>query len=370
MKDGWFEQPASADQSSAWPFQAVPFAPRGGADLFAYDVDGDGDNDVITALAAHDFGLAWYEQVREGGRARFRQHLIMGDRPEQNRYGLVFSELHSVNLADIDGDGLKDIVTGKTYYSHHKKSPMWDAGAVVYWFRLDRTPGGVDWVPYKADAESGIGRQLVVADVDGDGLPDIATGGMKGAHVLIHRRERVEKARWEAAQPKASHAASKSPVRGPRGSFDEATGRVSGAIEAESLATAKTTSGRTGTQPMAGFPAGRWSGGEQLVWTGGKPGDRLELTFDVPSAGTYDVLAAFTMARDYAIVQPVLDSQPAGEPLDLYHYPEVISSGELTLASGTLAAGTHQLAFSIQGANPSALKAYMVGLDYLRLVPR
>ena len=118
----------------------------------------------------------------------------MGDRPEQNRYGLVFSELHSVNLADIDGDGLKDIVTGKTYYSHHKQAPMWDAGAVVYWFRLDRTPEGVDWVPYQADGEAGIGRQLVVADINGDGLPDIATGGMKGAHVLIHEREAVDKA--------------------------------------------------------------------------------------------------------------------------------------------------------------------------------
>ena len=130
----------------------------------------------------------------------------MGDRPEQNRYGLVFSEPHSVKLADIDGDGLKDIITGKTYYSHHKQSPMWDAGAVVYWFRLRREPGGVDWVPYKADGESGIGRQLVVHDLNNDGLPDLAAGGMKGAHVLIHRRETVDKARWDEQQPKVLHA--------------------------------------------------------------------------------------------------------------------------------------------------------------------
>ena len=161
--------------------------------MFAYDVDGDGDNDVITSLAAHDFGLAWYEQVRDGGVTKFRQHLIMGDRPEQNRYGVVFSEPHSVKLADIDGDGLKDIITGKTYYSHHKQSPMWDAGAVVYWFRLRRTPAGVDWVPYKADGESGIGRQLVVHDLNNDGLPDLAAGGMKGAHVLLHRRSKSVK---------------------------------------------------------------------------------------------------------------------------------------------------------------------------------
>ena len=52
----------------------------GGADMYAYDVDGDGDNDVITSLAAHDFGLAWHEQVRDGDEIVFRQHLIMGER--------------------------------------------------------------------------------------------------------------------------------------------------------------------------------------------------------------------------------------------------------------------------------------------------
>lgn len=370
MKDGWFEQPASLDQAEIWTFHAVPFCPIGGADLFAYDVDGDGDNDVITSLAAHDFGLAWYEQVSEGGQARFRQHLIMGDRPEQNRYGLVFSELHSVSLADIDGDGLKDIVTGKTYYSHHKASPMWDAGAVVYWFQLRRTPEGVDWIPYKADGESGIGRQLVVTDINGDGLPDIASGGMKGAHLLIQHREAVDKTRWEAARPKVVHAEVKPPVRGAEGHFDRATGRVRGAIEAEALTVVKARSGQTGTQPMAGFLAGRWSGDAQLFWSGGKPGDRLELSFDVPTSGRYEVRAAFTMARDYATVQPFLDGQPAGKPLDLYNYPDVIASGEFTLTTGPLEAGTHRFALAITGANPSAARAYMVGIDYLRLVPR
>jgi len=376
MKDGWFEQPRSLDGARTWTFHPVAFAPIGGADMFAYDVDGDGDNDVITSLAAHDFGLAWYEQVRSGtgadagDPARFRQHIIMGDRPEQNRYGLVFSEPHSVKLADIDGDGLQDIITGKTYYSHHKASPMWDAGAVVYWFRLRRTPEGVDWVPYRADGEAGIGRQLVVHDLNQDGLPDLAAGGMKGAHVLIHHRETVDKARWEELQPKVYHATAKPPVRGAPATFDKDTGRVPGAVEGESLAVVRVTSGRTATQKMAAFKADRWSGAEQLVWTGARPGDRLELAFTAPSDATYDVIAAWTMARDYAVVQPALDGQPVGEPLDLYHYPDVVSSGELTIAARKLAAGQHRFAIEIKGANPSALKAYMVGLDYLRLVPR
>ena len=201
--NGWFEQPREGAESSRWPFHPVAFTNSyGGAEMYAYDVDGDGDNDVITSLAAHDFGLAWYEQYQSHGQIVFRQHLIMGERPEQNRYGLVFSEPHSVALVDMDGDGLKDIVTGKTYWSHHDRSPMWDAGAVVYWFRLVRSPQGVDWVPYKADGEAGIGRQVTVMDVNDDKLPDIILGGMKGAHVLVHQRKAVSGEQWQEAQPK------------------------------------------------------------------------------------------------------------------------------------------------------------------------
>jgi putative membrane-bound dehydrogenase-like protein len=201
-KDGWYQQPASLDGDPAWEFHTAAFAQAGGAEMYAYDVDGDGDNDVITSLRAHEFGLAWYEQLRDGDKRVFRPHLILGSTPAENKYGVLFSELHSVQLADIDGDGLKDIITGKTYWSHHTQSPMWDAGAVVYWFKLSRGPDGVDWIPYQADGEAGIGRQIVLHDLNGDQLPDIVVGGMKGAHVLIHGRESVTEAAWRAAQPR------------------------------------------------------------------------------------------------------------------------------------------------------------------------
>ena len=201
-KDGWYAQPASLGNDEQWDFHAAPFAGPGGAEMYAYDVDGDGDNDVITSIAAHEFGLGWFEQRRQGDRIEFTPHTIMGREPGENRYGLVFSELHSVNLADIDGDGLKDIVTGKTYWSHHKQSPQWDAGAVVYWFKLARTNDGVDWIPYRAADDTGIGRQVTVTDVNGDKLPDIVVGGMKGGHVLLHERVPVSREQWQQAQPK------------------------------------------------------------------------------------------------------------------------------------------------------------------------
>ncbi len=203
MKDGWFEQPASREGDPPWTLHRVVFAKAGGAEMFAYDVDGDGDNDVITSLDAHAYGLAWYEHLRDGERIVFRPHTIMGEQASENPYGVLFTEPHSVQLADIDGDGLKDIVTGKTFWSHHEKSPLWDAGAVVYWFRLVRGPdGAVDWVPHLADGQAGIGRQIVVADATGDGLADFVTGGMNGCHLLVHERRQVTESQWRAAQPR------------------------------------------------------------------------------------------------------------------------------------------------------------------------
>ena len=203
MNAGWFKNPGS-NQEGLWEFSPTPFCP-GGADMFAYDVNGDGLNDVITSLDAHGYGLAWWEQrLDANGQREFVKHLIMGSKPSENPYGLHFSELHSVRLADINGDGLQDIITGKTYWSHHRQSSNWDAGPVVYWFELNRNADhSVEWVPHLADDTSGIGRQIVVADIDGNESPDIVVGGMLGCHVLKHQTEQLSGIGLNAAQPKA-----------------------------------------------------------------------------------------------------------------------------------------------------------------------
>ena len=41
-----------------------------------------------------------------------------------DKYGVVFSQLHAVDLADIDGDGLKDIVDGKRFWAHGHNGPI------------------------------------------------------------------------------------------------------------------------------------------------------------------------------------------------------------------------------------------------------
>ncbi len=370
MKDGWFEQPKTGDGSARWALHKVKFNTTGGAEMYAYDVDRDGDNDVITSLAAHDYGVAWHEQVRDGDKIAFKQHTIVGDDAANNRYGVLFTEPHSVNLADIDGDGLKDIITGKTYWSHHMKSPLWDAGAVVYWFKLVRGKDGVDWVPFKADGDSGIGRQVIVHDINRDGILDIASGGMKGANVLLHKKATVGEQAWNEAQPKVQFATVKPYVYAPpapaAAAATASVTRVADALEGEKLKVISTSAGSAGVQKMSAFKAGKWSGDEQLFWRGGKPGDKLELEFNVPRDGMFDLSGVLTKARDYATVQLLLDDQPLGEPLDLFA-ADVVTTGELKLGKHQLKAGNHRLTIIIQGANPAATKSYMFGVDYLRL---
>jgi putative membrane-bound dehydrogenase-like protein len=379
--NGWFEQPAQGALDGRWLAHEVKFSTGGGgAEMVAYDVDGDGDNDIITSESAHNFGLSWYEQREDQS---FIQHVIMGKHPAENKYGVLFSELHSLALADMDGDGLQDIITGKTYWSHHRQSPMWDAGAVVTWFKLVRNPppnkptgsevkpsaaAGVDWLPFQAHGETGIGRQLTVTDINGDGLPDIATGGMLGANLLMQSRVAVTREQFDAAQPKLydgppAPVAAKQPARAKARSPLAEDGHVPGAIEGETL-NAKVTAGTAAPQGMKNFAADRWSGDSQLWWHGAQPGDKLSLELDVFQS-IQSLELSLTRARDYGIVQIELDGQPLQGPLDLYD-PQVVTTGLLKFETPDLKRGKHELAFVIVGANPQAEKRYMFGLDFIR----
>jgi len=118
-RDGWWEQPADLAGDPEWEHHAVAFSTRGGgAQMLVLDADGDGDSDVVTSLAAHGFGLSWFEQEPGEDGATWTEHPITDDQPEDNRYGVRLGEIHALDLADVDGDGLPDVVCGKRWWSH------------------------------------------------------------------------------------------------------------------------------------------------------------------------------------------------------------------------------------------------------------
>ncbi|MEJ6702339.1 MAG: FG-GAP-like repeat-containing protein [Akkermansiaceae bacterium] len=188
-KDGWWQQPTNWDKKSHWTFHPFPFAAKkGGAQMFAYDIDGDGDNDLITALNAHGYGLAWYEQIKQDGKISFKQHSIMTDKPEGNPYGVCFSQPHAMACIDIDGDGIKDIITGKRFYAHNGRDPGANDPAVIYWFRTTRhKDGSIEFIPHLIDNNSGVGCQVATGDLNGDNKPDIVIGNKKGVFAFIQK---------------------------------------------------------------------------------------------------------------------------------------------------------------------------------------
>jgi len=212
-KDGWWEQPKSLAGDPVWEKHPFSFG-NGGAQMFAYDVNGDGLSDIITSLWAHEYGLAWFEQIRNAGQITFREHIIMNRERSENRYGVAFSQPHALDLVDMDGDGLKDIVTGKRFWAHGPdKDPEPNSPAVLYWFKLVRLgDGNVDFVPELVDNSSGVGTQVMAGDINGDKLPDIVVGNKRGAFVFIHETRKVSRRAWEKAQPKP--LASSAPLSG------------------------------------------------------------------------------------------------------------------------------------------------------------
>ncbi len=182
MNHGWWEQPASLEGNPEWAFHPADFAPQA-AQIHVDDVNGDGRNDVVTALEAHGHGLAWHEQAEDGS---FKRHGIMGRASLGSAGGVHFTQPHAVELADLDGDGLRDIVIGKRFWAHGPKGDVDPNGTpVLYWYRLTRDgEGGASYEPHLVDDDSGVGTQFAVRDLDDDGRPEVAVANKRGVFVF------------------------------------------------------------------------------------------------------------------------------------------------------------------------------------------
>jgi hypothetical protein len=140
--------------------------------------------------------------------------------------------------------------------------------------------------------------------------------------------------------------------------------RAENALEGEEFQKVEMTGG---TLEIQDIPQHRWSNDRQIWWRDAKIGDRLVLEFDVPEAGSYQVMANLTKANDYGVVRVSINDGPAKE-FDRYH--QVVAHDALDLGTFELPRGSNRLRVEIVGANPQAIQRHMFGVDYLQLNPR
>ena len=171
--DGWYEQPGTPDSSwtlhDDWHLHA-------GIPMIIRDVDGDGHADIIHG-AGHDYGLWWERQTADG----WRRHEI----------DTTISQVHTMTMVDLDGDGDDELVTGKRVRAHNGKDPGADDPPCLVYYDVavdPDAPGGVRFDRRVVDrGRVGVGMQIVARDLDGDGDIDLATAGKSGTHVMIQR---------------------------------------------------------------------------------------------------------------------------------------------------------------------------------------
>lgn len=171
---GWYEGPADGPFSGEWAFhqdwnEQLP------CPMLVTDVNGDGKNDVI-ASQAHGFGLyAWISKGPDAdGKLTFEKKMI----------DETFSQAHCLHLADLDGDGKDDLITGKRVRAHNGNDPGGKEPPIVAYYTFDDKANFTKHIVNRDQV--GIGLQIRTADIDGDGDIDIVVAGKDGTQVLFN----------------------------------------------------------------------------------------------------------------------------------------------------------------------------------------
>lgn len=127
VREGWFEGTAD-NKAGNWVFHPANLG-EPCSHMQILDVNGDGKVDVVSA-SAHALGVWWHEQIiDEQGQLNFKTHLM----------STTTAQTHASIMADLNGDGRKDYITGKRFLAHHGRDPGDSDAPILMWFEF--TPG-------------------------------------------------------------------------------------------------------------------------------------------------------------------------------------------------------------------------------------
>ncbi|MHC2070343.1 FG-GAP repeat domain-containing protein [Bremerella sp. T1] len=171
---GWYEGPEGGPWSSEWAFHA-DWNEHLPCPMLVTDVNGDGKNDII-ASKAHGFGLwVWLATgTDKDGKLTFEQKMIDD----------TFSQAHCLHLADLNGDGQDDLITGKRVRAHNGNDPGGKEPPVLNYYTWDKELNFTQQTINRG--EVGIGLQIRTADIDGDGDIDVVVAGKDGTQILFN----------------------------------------------------------------------------------------------------------------------------------------------------------------------------------------
>jgi hypothetical protein len=152
---GWLENPG--DPKLPWKDHIIDHDFGYDAQSVVVDLDKDGHPDVILASEEGYDGVAWYNW--DAAQQKWIKHQIA---PAKS-----YSGLHSLRIADFDGDGDMDVFTAEMAMSGYiKQEPP---HKVTVWENIDIKKN--EWKEHIV-AETG-SHNARVGDIDGDGMPDI-----------------------------------------------------------------------------------------------------------------------------------------------------------------------------------------------------
>jgi hypothetical protein len=139
-------------------------------------------------------------------------------------------------------------------------------------------------------------------------------------------------------------------------------------IEAERLHVRGVAHGvRLWLQPTTLFAPGSWSSDGHLFAMHGGLGAWVEFELPIVEAGAHRLELYLTRARDYGVVQVLVDGEALGEPIDLWEARGVLPSGPIELGPRELFPDS-VLRLEVVGTNDrSANPHYQFGIDGVKI---